>query len=97
MMRTPQLAGVLVFYIGRRLERIGGTPESALHPGSFAFRNGHVAVSILVRAGGTASRACGMACLLQGNPLLDHPKMRGSSRDVGPIVGRAIYSTHSTR
>jgi hypothetical protein len=50
MMRTPQLAGILVFHIGWCLERIGGTPESALHPGGFAFRNGHVAVSKSARA-----------------------------------------------
>jgi hypothetical protein len=50
MMRAPQLARILVFHVGRRLERIGRTPESALHPGGFAFGNGHVAVSISVRA-----------------------------------------------
>jgi hypothetical protein len=50
MMWTPQLAGILVFHIGRRLERIGGAPEPALHRGRFAFRNGHVAVSVSVRA-----------------------------------------------
>ena len=50
MMRTPQFARILVFHIGWCLERIRGPPESALHPGGFAFRNGHVAVSIPVRA-----------------------------------------------
>jgi hypothetical protein len=41
MVRTTQLAGILVFHIGRGRERIGGAAEAALHRRGFSFRNGH--------------------------------------------------------
>jgi len=42
MMRAPQLAGVLVFHIGRRFKRVRGAAEAPFHRGGFAFRNGHL-------------------------------------------------------
>src|SRR5438552_17120188 len=54
MMRPPQLAGILVFDIGRLLQRVGGAAHAASRRRGFSSRNGHNRI-ILNR--GTAASA----------------------------------------
>ena len=42
VMRTAQLAGILVFDIGRGFDGVGGATEPALHRRGFSFRNSHL-------------------------------------------------------
>ena len=41
VMRTAQFAGILVFDVGRLLERIGGTAHATPRRRGFSSRNGH--------------------------------------------------------
>src|SRR5215470_15587179 len=41
VMGPPQLAGVLVLDVSRRLQRVGRTPHAASRRRGFSFRDGH--------------------------------------------------------
>ncbi len=45
VVRTAKFAGILVFNVGRSLQRIGRTAHAALGRGSFSFRNSHLTYS----------------------------------------------------
>src|SRR5436309_12826900 len=67
VMRTAQLARILVLDIGGGSDRIGGAAESAFHRRSLAFWNGHFGLRIWARAGIGRRQQTGVCWELAGS------------------------------